>query len=105
MSSRKSRLPPSKHKQETGDEPPSELMPTQHIVRVSKVQGNALYTVELPSKEELLVELPTRFRNAVWVRRGGYILVDTEGFTEGKVNGEIKEVIMDEKAWRKMSYW
>jgi probable RNA-binding protein EIF1AD len=105
MSSRKSRLPPSKHKQEADDEPPSELTASQHIARVIKVQGNALYTIELPSRAELLVELPSRFRNAVWVRRGGFLLVDTEGFTEGKISGEIKEVIRDEKAWRKMSYW
>jgi len=41
----------------------------------------------------------------VWVRRGGFVLVDTEGFTEGKVGGEIVQVIMDEKRWRKLEYW
>jgi probable RNA-binding protein EIF1AD len=61
--------------------------------------------VELPSKSELLVELPMRFRNAVWVRRGGFVLIATEGFTDGKVGGEIVQVIMDEKAWRKLEYW
>jgi probable RNA-binding protein EIF1AD len=61
--------------------------------------------VELASKSELLVELPMRFRNAVWVRRGGFVLIETEGVTEGKVGGEIVEVIMDEKTWRKLAYW
>lgn len=46
-----------------------------------------------------------RFRNAVWVRRGGYVLVDTEGYSEGKVGGDIVEVIRDEKKWRKLNYW
>jgi probable RNA-binding protein EIF1AD len=46
-----------------------------------------------------------RFRNAVWVRRGGYVLVDTEGYSEGKVGGDIVEVIRDEKTWRKLNYW
>jgi hypothetical protein len=46
-----------------------------------------------------------RFRNAVWVRRGGFVLIATEGFTDGKVGGEIVQVIMDEKAWRKLEYW
>jgi probable RNA-binding protein EIF1AD len=81
------------------------LKSTQHIVRISKPHGNSLYTVELPSKSELLVELPTKFRNAVWVRRGGFVMIETEGHSEGKVNGEILDVIRDEKMWRKMDYW
>jgi len=105
MTSRRSRIPPSKHQQQASDDPPSELTSTQHIGRVAKTHGNALYSVELPSKDKLTVELPMRFRNAVWVRRGGFVLIDTEGYTEGKVGGEIKEVIRDEKAWRKMAYW
>lgn len=105
MSSRKSRLAPSKHHLQTSTEPPSELGPLQHVARIIKPHGNALYTVLLPSKSELLVELPMRFRNAVWVRRGGYVLVDTDGYVEGKVGGEIVEVIRDEKAWKKLKYW
>jgi len=33
------------------------------------------------------------------------VVIETEGFIEGKVNGEITEVVRDEKAWRKMTYW
>ena len=33
------------------------------------------------------------------------MLVDTEGFEGGKVSGEIKDVIRDEKSWKKMTYW
>jgi probable RNA-binding protein EIF1AD len=105
MTSRKSRLAPSKHHLQTSNDPPSELPASQKIARIAKLHGNSLYTVELPLKTELLVELPSRFRNAVWVRRGGYVLIETEGFTEGKVNGEITEIVRDEKAWRKMTYW
>jgi translation initiation factor IF-1 len=105
MSSRKSRLAPSKHHLQVSNDPPSELKPTQHITRISKLHGNSLYTVELPSKSELLVELPMKFRNAVWVRRGGFVLIDTEGHTNGKVNGEIMDVVRDEKVWRRLDYW
>ena len=105
MTSRKSRLPPSKHHLLASNEPPFELSSSQHIARIAKLHGNSLYTVELPSKAEFLVELPSRFRNAVWVRRGGYVVVETEGFTDGKVNGEIMEIVRDEKQWRKMNYW
>ena len=105
MSSRKSRLAPSKHHLQASNEPPAQISDSQCIARIAKGHGNSLYTVELPSKSELLVELPVRFRNAVWVRRGGFVLVETEGFTEGKVNGEILDVIRDEKAWGKLNYW
>ena len=105
MSSRKSRLAPSKHHLQVSNDPPSELKSTQHITRISKLHGNSLYTVELPSKSELLVELPMKFRNAVWVRRGGFVLIDTEGHTNGKGNGEIMDVVRDEKVWRRLDYW
>src|SRR5271170_7759516 len=105
MSSRKSRIPPSKHHLQTSNDPPSELSESQFIARIVKPHGNSLYTVEMSSKSELLVELPMRFRNAVWVRRGGFVVIETEGFGEGKVNGEVMEVVQDEKAWRKMTYW
>jgi probable RNA-binding protein EIF1AD len=105
MASRKSRLPPSKHRYETPNEPPDSLTPAQFIGRITKAHGNAIYTVEISSKSDLVVELPTKFLNAIWVRRGGYVLVETDGYNEGKVNGGIIEVITDEKPWRKMSYW
>lgn len=105
MASRKSRLAPSKHHLQAPNDPPIELGESQYIARVTKLHGNSLYTVGLPSKIELLVELPMRFRNAVWVRRGGYVLIETKGLTERKVNGDIMEVILDEKEWKKMSYW
>ena len=105
MSSRKSRIAPSKHRLQATNDPPAQLTETQHIGRIQKVNGNALYTVYLPSSEELLVELPMRFRKAVWVRRGGYVLIDTNGYSEGKVSGEILDVVQDEKSWKKMNYW
>jgi len=105
MASRKSRLPPSKHRYQTANEPPESLTSTQFIGRITKIHGNAIYTVELPSKSELVVELPTKFLNAIWVRRGGYVLMETDGYTEGKVSGGIIEVITDDKAWKKKSYW
>jgi hypothetical protein len=33
------------------------------------------------------------------------VLIETEGFETGKVGGEIKDVIRDEKSWKKMTYW
>ena len=55
----------------------------------------------------MLVEMAARFRSAIWVRRGSFVVVDLGAF-EGRANklgGRIVNVVRDEKAWRKMGYW
>ncbi|KAI9787144.1 MAG: hypothetical protein M1839_003379 [Geoglossum umbratile] len=87
--------------------PPTTLSLTQAIARVVNAAGNNLYSVELPSGKTLLVEMPSRFRNTIWVKRGGYVLIDTNssGDRDNKLNGDIVNVVRDEKDWRKEPYW
>ena len=88
--------------------PPGVLDKGHVIARVKKAEGNNLYSVELPTAENsLLVEMPSRFRSCIWVKRGGYVLVDTSAFEdrENKLDGEIVNVVRDEKEWRKKAYW
>ena len=87
--------------------PPDALEPTQVIVRVLKAEGNNLYTCEMPNKKPVVLELAQRFRNTIWIKRGGFVLaegypVDTQ---DSRAIGEIINVVRDEKAWRRMSYW
>lgn len=93
--------------QETLTPPPS--LPAGHkIARAIKATGNNIYAVEFPSsKEPVLVELPARFRSTIWIKRGSYVLVDTNALQgrENKLVGEIVNVVRDERAWRKESYW
>jgi probable RNA-binding protein EIF1AD len=92
---------------EAASSPPSTLPSNHLIARVIKAQGNNLFSVSLPSGEELLVELASRLRNTFWIKRRGYVIVDTEALAErdNKLGGEIVTVIMSEREWRKMSYW
>lgn len=89
--------------------PPDELTPTQSLARVVKAEGNSLYTCALPNTKPILVELEPRFRNTMWIRRGGYVLVDMASRDErppnSRVVGEIINVVRDEKQWRKQPYW
>ncbi|KAI0877320.1 hypothetical protein GGS24DRAFT_498022 [Hypoxylon argillaceum] len=87
--------------------PPSQLTPSQHVARVIKAEGNSLYSCSLPGHQTVLVELAARFRNTIWIKRGGYVLVDLTPTDEkkGKVEGEIANVVREEKEWRKQSYW
>ncbi|EHK96401.1 Nucleic acid-binding protein [Glarea lozoyensis ATCC 20868] len=87
--------------------PPSALTATQSIARVVKAEGNSLYTCTLPEGKTLLLELESRFRNTIWIKRGGYVLVDTKDAAtrQNKIDGEIINVVRDEHVWRKESYW
>lgn len=87
--------------------PPSSLSEGQSIARVVKGEGKNIYLVHLPSGKSILAELPSRFRSTIWLMRGGYVLVDTKAFNDrdNKLDGEIVNVVRDEKQWRKESYW
>lgn len=87
--------------------PPDALTDAQSIARVVVAAGKNLYHVESPSNEKLLVELPARFRNAIWIKRGSFVVVDnsTQGERENKIYGEIVNVVRNEKDWRKRAYW
>lgn len=90
------------------ENPPASLKQSHVIAQVRKAEGNNLYSVNPPNgKESLLVELPARFRSQIWVRRGGFVVVDTAAFDDrtNKLGGEIVNIIRDEKQWRKKAYW
>lgn len=96
--------------QETVEEtmtPPDNLQDGQLIARIVGAAGKNLYRVQLPSSQNLLVELEAKFRSAIWLKRGGYVLVDTTSLAdrENKIDGEIVNVVRDEKNWRKAAYW
>ncbi|KAK4964334.1 hypothetical protein LTR66_012344 [Elasticomyces elasticus] len=87
--------------------PPPTLHDTQSIARVTKAAGNNLYDVQLPSGRALLVELPARFRSTIWIKRNGFVVIDMGALADrqNKLDGEIINVVREEKEWRKMSYW
>ncbi|KAF2143764.1 uncharacterized protein K452DRAFT_224702 [Aplosporella prunicola CBS 121167] len=87
--------------------PPDALTATQSLAKVAKAEGNNLYSVDLPSGNTALVELNPRFRSTIWIKRGSYVVVDqsTLAERENKIQGEIVNVVRDEKAWRKQGYW
>ena len=88
--------------------PPESLDDGHFIAQVSKAEGKNLFSVKVPDEEKvLLVELPARFRSQIWIKRGGYVVIDKSAFEgrENKLDGEIVNVVRDEKQWKKQSYW
>ncbi|KAI4943018.1 hypothetical protein J4E86_009965 [Alternaria arbusti] len=87
--------------------PPDALAPNHAIARITKAEGKNIYAAELPDGKSVLAELEARFRSTVWIKRGSYVVIDMSALAdrENKLDGEIVNVVRDEKAWRKMSYW
>lgn len=94
---------------ETLSPPPT--LPAGHVIaRIVKAAGKNLYAVDLPGGgggDTALVEMPARFRSTIWVKRGSFVVVDTNAYAEreNKLGGEIANVVRDEKQWRRESYW
>lgn len=87
--------------------PPDTLTSTQSVVKVIKAEGNNVYSCELPNKGTVQLELAQRFRNTIWIKRGGYVLAERypANSEEKRVAGEIVNIVRDEKLWRKQPYW
>lgn len=87
--------------------PPDQLTTSQSLAKVIKAEGNSLYSCSLPDNRTVLVELAARFRNTIWIKRGGFVLIDLTLTSDhkGKVEGEIINVVREEREWRKQSYW
>uniref|UniRef100_A0A093VT30 S1-like domain-containing protein n=1 Tax=Talaromyces marneffei PM1 TaxID=1077442 RepID=A0A093VT30_TALMA len=92
---------------EEGLYPPATLPEGHQLARIIKATGNNLYSIEWPSKQTALVELPARFRSTIWMKRGSFVVVDTNALDdrENKLAGEIVNVVRGEKAWRKAAFW
>lgn len=87
--------------------PPDSLPPAHSLARITKAEGKNLYNAELPDGKSVLTELEPKFRSTVWIKRGSYVVVDMSALADrdNKLDGEIVNVVRDEKAWRKMKYW
>ena len=93
--------------------PPTILSDGEVIARIAKANGSNLWYVDVPgsvsnsSMATLLVELPARFRQTIWLKKGGYVVVNRNVFhgRDNKLGGEIVNIVREEKQWRKQSYW
>ncbi|KAL6710155.1 hypothetical protein ACN47E_009946 [Coniothyrium glycines] len=87
--------------------PPDDLPPSHVIARITKAEGKNLYNAELANGKPVLAELEAKFRSTVWIKRGSFVVIDISALAdrENKLDGEIINVVRDEKAWRKMPYW
>lgn len=70
------------------------LVPESHIHKVVKYNG--------AEQSQILVALNPSLRKKVFVRRNGFVVVSLENLgPNGKLKGEISDVITDAKTWQK----
>jgi probable RNA-binding protein EIF1AD len=102
--------PPRRKLQATVEDtltPPESIPASQCLAQIVGAKGKNLYQVRTAAPQVLLVELEAKFRSTIWLKRGGYVLIDTSTLADrdNKIDGEIVNVVRDEKAWRKASFW
>ena len=95
--------------------PPAHLTNNQAIARVERSEGNYRFTCTLPNGRCVLVELDQKFRNLVWLRRGGFVLLElieeecdsatAKGKAKRRVQGYIENVVQDQSEWRSQAWW
>eukprot|EP00191_Tetraselmis_sp_GSL018_P000904 CAMPEP_0177608164 /NCGR_PEP_ID=MMETSP0419_2-20121207/18317_1 /TAXON_ID=582737 /ORGANISM="Tetraselmis sp., Strain GSL018" /LENGTH=236 /DNA_ID=CAMNT_0019102819 /DNA_START=118 /DNA_END=825 /DNA_ORIENTATION=- len=71
----------------------------QAIVRAREPRGSNIFQVEYPNGLQTLVLLPARFQRRLWVRKGGYVIIEKseEAEIEGsKITGTISAVLFPE---------
>lgn len=78
------------------------------ICRVGITRGGSQFEV-YDGESTWLAELPKRFRNTIWIRRGGFVLVDTSS-APSSVGGTRGEIIFalqkdDISELKKQGFW
>ncbi|KAJ3141991.1 putative RNA-binding protein eif1ad [Irineochytrium annulatum] len=83
------------------------IKPGQLVAKVLDIRGGGLFEVGFPPEgtdnadgataegAKCLVQLPPKFKNIVWVKRGNFVIVDRSELS-AKVEGEIIHVLRPE---------
>ncbi|KAG2440229.1 hypothetical protein HXX76_004341 [Chlamydomonas incerta] len=73
--------------------------PGQAIVRALGSRGSNVIEVEFPDGRQTLVLMPAKFNKKLWVKRGGFVMVEDSAQAEAdtKVTGTIVSVLYDDQ--------
>ncbi|KAF9150530.1 putative RNA-binding protein eif1ad [Mortierella sp. AD011] len=85
-----------------------ELEEDQQFARVVGTRGKNIHEVQFKNGEEILVNLPPRFRSLVWVKRGSYVIIQpAEEEDKTKVSGDIVAILFPDhiKQYKQQGIW
>eukprot|EP01088_Endostelium_zonatum_P009943 TRINITY_DN23259_c0_g1_i1.p1 TRINITY_DN23259_c0_g1~~TRINITY_DN23259_c0_g1_i1.p1 ORF type:complete len:172 (-),score=61.76 TRINITY_DN23259_c0_g1_i1:16-531(-) len=80
----------SKHVQRRALEEVPEPNETLKIVQVTEIRGTNILEVRYPDGNKILCLMPAKFRKTVWVKKGGYVMI--EPFSELVKKDQYKDV-------------
>jgi len=73
---------------------------TDLIAKVCELRGSNTCEVELPSAEKMLVQIPTRFRKLIWIKRGNFVIIRTpQSWTalDRKIRAQVEHVLFPDQ--------
>lgn len=75
------------------------LARTHTFAHTRRLAGPAAAQVEFPDGRQTLVLMPAKFNKKLWVKRGGFVMVEDSAQAEGdtKVTGTIVSVLYDDQ--------
>ncbi|KAF9992228.1 hypothetical protein BGZ80_004139 [Entomortierella chlamydospora] len=85
-----------------------ELEENQQFARVLGTRGKNVHEVQFKNGEEILVNLPPKFRSLVWVKRGSYVIIQpAEEEDKTKVSGDIVAILFPDhiKQYKQQGIW
>ncbi|KAG8735081.1 hypothetical protein FRC12_018227 [Ceratobasidium sp. 428] len=99
---------PKKNQTRMAEQDLPDIKPGVNICRVGIARGGSQFEV-WDGESAWLTELPKRFRNNIWIRRGSFVLVDTSNGASnaGGIRGEIVFVLQKEhiSQLKKQGHW
>jgi len=90
--------------------PSSELQ----IVQVTDIRGTNILEVQYPNQERILCLMPAKFRKTVWVKKGGYVMIEPfkelikkDKYKDEKLLGRIMHILLPQqiKELKKAGIW
>lgn len=83
--------------QQALQEYPEKPTENQCICKANGSRGSNIIEVEKPDGEKTLCLLPAKFRRAIWIRRGSFVIVDTiheDEANKNAITGQIVRVLL-----------
>lgn len=70
----------------------------ERIARVTELRGSNICQIEYDDGEQLLCQIPTRFRKLIWIKRGNYVIVkQPPNVTNYKVRALVEHVLFPDQ--------
>lgn len=74
---------------------------TDSYAKVLETRGKGQFLVSLPNSAQVLVYMPPKFRNALWIRRGSFIIIrmycDEQNVSSAAASNELVHVLSGEQ--------